>query len=298
MAAALSLGLFCEAGCARPGLAGERDATGETELDAAARDIPSGDVGGCVTPEDAGAPEDSAPRERGAEDHGAEDRDEDAGPLLPCPDDMVAVGLICVDRYEASRDDATAEAQGELETVARSRPGVIPWHVEQMNALSLESFSQACAMASKRLCRPEEWFELCDGPDDSAYAFGHSFDRETCNCVDTFCDDYCAELAVAPESCNLATNCGYSCGEVSPATGDRCFHVDRTGSFPDCTNDYGAFDVGGNVWEVVPSSTDPRGYEVRGGAFNCAAAAQRLMCTYNASWTQLFAGFRCCRDRR
>jgi hypothetical protein len=35
---------------------------------------------------------------------------------------------------------------------------------------------------------------------------------------------------------------------------------------------------------------------VRGGAFNCASASIRLACTFNASWADLFAGFRCCHD--
>ena len=69
-----------------------------------------------------------------------------------------------------------------------------------------------------------------------------------------------------------------------------------TGDFFACTNDYGTFDICGNVWEIVPSDTDLRGYEVRGGAFNCAGASARLQCTFNAGWTALYAGFRCCRD--
>jgi hypothetical protein len=52
----------------------------------------------------------------------------------------------------------------------------------------------------------------------------------------------------------------------------------------------------GNVWEVVPSG-DSRGYQVRGGAFNCGAPSQRFQCDYNAGWNDLYAGFRCCQDR-
>jgi hypothetical protein len=103
--------------------------------------------------------------------------------------------------------------------------------------------------------------------------------------VDTFCDDYCQENDIDP--CNTGPNCGYAY---------YCFHAMPTGWFPDCTNGYGTLDLNGNLWEIVPSTSDPRGYEVRGGAFNCAGAATRLQCTFNAGWTGLFAGFRCCRD--
>ncbi|MBN2359610.1 MAG: hypothetical protein JXR83_09145 [Deltaproteobacteria bacterium] len=277
MAAAIAIGLLGQTACALCN-------TGATDRTDAGHE-----GGGCVDPDDAA----SAP------DRVAHDRlVEDAGPLLPCPDDMVEVGVFCADRYEASRDDATSEIQGELETVARSRRNVIPWHVEQMSEQALVTFGQACAAAGKRLCLPDEWLELCSGPENSLYGFSGAFSAEICNCVDTFCDDYCAEQEIPLESCNVYADCGYSCGLQSPPSGVRCYHVMPTGSFPSCTSSHGAYDVSGNVWEVVPSTIDPRGYEVRGGAFNCASAAARLMCTYNAGWTLLNAGFRCCLDRR
>jgi hypothetical protein len=85
---------------------------------------------------------------------------------------------------------------------------------------------------------------------------------------------------------------------VRPVTGGGvdCFHIDPTGTHDACINSFEAFDVNGNVWEVVPSTEDPRGYEVRGGAFNCASAAARFRCSYNADWTSLYAGFRCCKN--
>ena len=105
--------------------------------------------------------------------------------------------------------------------------------------------------------------------------------------MDTFCDEYCEANGIPPAECSTAPNCGYTY---------NCFHASPTGAFPGCTNTFGTFDITGNAWEVVPSQSDPRGYEVRGGAFNCASAAVRLQCTFNASWTALYAGFRCCLD--
>ena len=70
--------------------------------------------------------------------------------------------------------------------------------------------------------------------------------------------------------------------------------VVTTGAMESCTNALGHFDMAGNLWEVVLSEEDPRGYEVRGGAYNCANAAERHQCTYNAGWDDLWAGFRCC----
>ncbi len=203
-----------------------------------------------------------------------------------CPSDMVAVGsAYCIDRYEASRSDATASTQGTDATQAFSRPGVLPWMVNPMTAAHLAEFEAACGAAGKRLCTKDEWSAACTGPEENAFVYGGAFDREACNCVDTYCDDFCAEQGL--ESCSTASDCGYTYD---------CFHEAPTGSFPSCTNEYGTLDINGNVWEIVPSTTDARGYEVRGGAFNCANASARVSCDYNANWTALYAGFRCCRD--
>jgi hypothetical protein len=208
-------------------------------------------------------------------------------PGRPCPDDMVRVGTLCVDRYEASRPDATGGTMGSDTSRATSRPGVLPWYVNPMTTAELQTFSLACAAAGKRLCTDDDLGAVCGGPDGWRYAFGDTFDAETCNCVDTFCDDYCAGAGIEP--CFTGANCGYTY---------YCFHAVPTGQFADCVNPYGAFDLSGNVWEIVASDDDPYGrpYEIRAGAFNCAGAAQRLACDYNASWTALYAGFRCCRD--
>ena len=203
-----------------------------------------------------------------------------------CPADMVEVGTAyCIDRYEASRVDATATDQGTATSRALSQPGVLPWMVNPMTTGHLEQFEAACAAADKRICTKDEWVAACVGPDQLPYVYGATFDRETCNCVDTFCDDYCSEQGLS--TCDTASNCGYTYNS---------FHAMPTGSFPECTNEYGTFDVNGNVWEIVPSGADSRGYEVRGGAFNCASASARVSCSFNASWTTLYAGFRCCRD--
>lgn len=203
----------------------------------------------------------------------------------PCPEDMVLVGSLCIDRYEASRPDATAANPGTDESRASSRPGVLPWMVNPMTTAHFAAFQAACAATDKRLCTHAEWAAACAGPEQNPYVYGITFDPEICNCVDTRCDDYCAEAGLT--QCNTADDCGYSYD---------CYSELPTGALPDCTNAYGTLDLNGNVWEVVSSDTDPRGFEVRGGAFNCANARQRVSCEYNATWDALYAGFRCCKD--
>jgi len=205
-----------------------------------------------------------------------------------CPADMVPIKTAyCIDRYEASRSDATETSAGTDESVAISRPGVLPWSVNPMTAEHFKTFRNACKAAGKRLCTKDEWFASCTGPNQTYYVYGDEFDRETCNSVDTFCDDYCKEQGIPSDECPTDSNCGYTYDS---------FHVVVTGLFDECTNEYGTQDINGNLWEAVPSEADSRGYELRGGAFNCASAVNRVNCSFNAGWSELYAGFRCCKD--
>lgn len=220
----------------------------------------------------------------------------DSDPEPSCPAEMVLIpanpnlGIdvpFCIDEYEASRPDATETDQGVDTSMALSLAGVIPWHVNPMSSDALDQMRDAAGTAGKRLCTAAEWTAACSGNSGLTYAYGNVFDPLACNCVDSFCAEYCADNGIAPVDCSTDANCGYTYS---------CFFVVPTGDFEDCRSGQGVFDLNGNVWEVVLSSIDPRGYEIRGGGFNDAGAAGRLQCDFNADWSNLYAGFRCCRD--
>lgn len=243
----------------------------------------------------------------------AHDTDTDSEVAPPCPSDMVPVNDYCIDRYEASREDATPTFQGSAQGIALSRPGVLPWYVNPMTSEAFSEFDAACRGAGKRLCAADEWFATCGGPSNEPYVFGNLWDPTICNSVDTFCKTCCDILGIA--DCPTTANCGYSAAlSQSPYTPETCFitedynldtcpvcfHVTPTGAFPQCTNETGAFDINGNVWETVsvPPDVDTRGFQLRGGAFNCGSPSARFQCDYNAAWSALYAGFRCCKDKR
>jgi formylglycine-generating enzyme required for sulfatase activity len=171
---------------------------------------------------------------------------------------MAAVGDFCVDIYEASRGDATANSAGSDGSQAHSVAGVLPWQVG-----SNAEADRSCGGAGKRLCSPAEWQLACEGPAETVYAYGASYNPTTCNGIDAF--------------------------------GGYTFHVAPAGSFPACTNAWGVFDMNGNVWEHVAGGTD---MTVRGGAYNCSDPVTYHRCDYiPTTWTPSAKGFRCCVDR-
>jgi hypothetical protein len=190
---------------------------------------------------------------------GDADSDTDEDCSVECPENMAPICGFCIDYYEASRDDATETSSGTNEfSPAKSVAGVRPW----IN-LTRETAVAACERADKRLCTHEEWIRACRGSADTEYPYGDTYEPATCNGIDTY---------------------GRGNQRMMP-----------TGSFPGCTNDYGIFDISGNVWEI---DQDVPGW-VHGGAYNCIDSQSLHLCSYNENFgtgPRSNVGFRCCRD--
>lgn len=178
-----------------------------------------------------------------------------AGPI-ECPEDMVSVAdAFCVDRYEASHRDATEGLPGTDESVAVSRPGVIPWQVRD-NA----SAAAACKAAGKGLCTAQQWQLACRGHGGTVYGYGDQYEPATCNGIDLF--------------------------------GMESIRLLPTGSLPACKSDWGVYDINGNLWEHVAGGNDST---IRGGAYNCIDSKTLHRCDYiPGDWTPSARGFRCC----
>jgi formylglycine-generating enzyme required for sulfatase activity len=180
---------------------------------------------------------------------------------------MALVGAICIDRYEASRPDATSTWMGVDTSAPRSRAGVLPW----MEA-SHDAASAACATVGKRLCAPDEWQAACQGPDGTVYPYGNTYEAATCNGIDTQCD------------CDPPyAGCYYACGGT--------YGPMATGSLAGCVNEYGLHDMSGNLWEHVEGSGSTA---LRGGAYNCGDSTSNHMCSFTPGWMPSALGFRCC----
>ncbi|MBU1413067.1 formylglycine-generating enzyme family protein [Myxococcota bacterium] len=202
----------------------------------------------------------------------------DDGLVCDCPTDMVLIeSRYCIDRYEASRPDATAASPGSNSSMATSRPGVVPW-----SNSSLADAAGACLAAGKRLCSPLEWETACRGPDHSIYSYGDAYEPATCNGIDAFCNCGAGSACEDELFCPFA-HCYGTCGAN--------FHPVATSSFAQCTNEYGVFDINGNLWERVEGGAG------RGGAYNCSDSESLHQCGYVANWGAQALnnfGFRCC----
>lgn len=208
--------------------------------------------------------------------------------ICECPEGMVAVGTShCIDQYEASRPDATSTNRGQDSSRATSRAGVLPWM-----PVEYDEGRDACAAAGKRLCTADEFESACAGPNDTTYTYGNTYDPAICNGIDTYCrcdSGACADLNICPYP-----HCYNHGPDGTPGNGCGAnLTLMPTGSFPGCGNDYGAFDLSGNVWELVDRGDGVSWYA--GGAYNCFDAERLHQC--GAIERNINArGFRCCAD--
>lgn len=175
---------------------------------------------------------------------------------------------VYVDRYEASRPDATMQSAGIRETVSCSKAGVLPW-----TGGSYAEAEAACAArgAGFRLCTAVELEAACSGGMGMLYPYGMMYDSLACHGVDD------------PGAMNQAQ---------------------PTGNSAMCMAMGGSFDLSGNVTEWTSTQTNmasapDRIFQLHGGSY--LSPQLGLSCTMElparaAEQTLLpNIGFRCCR---
>ncbi len=162
----------------------------------------------------------------------------------PCGTGMMPVSLrgreTCMDVYEwPDREDAKPLAM-----------------INQAQA------SDSCKSKGKRLCSEDEWRAACEGPKQSRYPYGESYDER-----------YCPAQQGDPS---------------------------RSGRFPACRSYYGIYDLTGNLWEWT-STVDPDHddfYLVAGGNWEAAEKGTCSLAKYSfyPQNTYPAVGFRCCEE--
>ena len=212
-----------------------------------------------------------------------------------CPSGMANVGgRFCVDRWEGSLAERSADGH---ETVwspfeppleghvyfARSVAGVVP-----QGYISAAQAQAACVASGKRLCAPVEWRAACGGSQEYAYPYGPAHVAGKCHDTGTapMLVLYSAKLKV-----------GWGLGELNDPRLDQMEGtVAKTGAYPACVNDYGVYDMVGNLdeWTADPNGTFQGGFWLDTSEHGEGCAYRTI--AHHFHYHDYSTGFRCCAD--
>ena len=223
------------------------------------------------------------------------------GPVKPnasCPNDMgLVASRVCVDKWEGTLDEKlpdgsfapwspyTIPAMDGRVFVARSRPNVVP-----QGYISAEQAQAACKEAGKRLCQAVEWRAACGGSQGYAYPYGPAR-------VPGRCKDSGASPMLTFHASTMRRGWGKT--ELNdPRNNQLEGGLAKTGSSPDCVNDYGLFDMVGNLheWTADPNGTFQGGYWLDTSQHGEGCAYRTI--AHDFGYRDYSTGFRCCADPR
>jgi sulfatase modifying factor 1 len=223
----------------------------------------------------------------------------DPRPGVVCPPGTANVDdRFCIDRWEASLVEELPDGReapwppfDAIEEDRAVRAVSVP-NVYPQAYISGAQAAKACAAAGKRLCAPVEWRKACMGPAERA--FGYGAERVTGRCNDEG-EGRSPMLRLYPQVATSWTLVGMT--EMNdPRLNQLAGTLARTGSHEGCTNDYGVFDMVGNLheWTNDPHGTFQGGYylDTHHNGDGCAYRTVAHEVTYHDYST----GFRCCAD--
>lgn len=210
------------------------------------------------------------------------------GECQACPEEMVLVESVCMDRYEAPN------SEGELPLVMYTFVEAEAW----------------CSARSKRLCFDDEWTLGCAGPDGHVYPYGDEHQAGVCNDDETWLA-YNQDLlnlwpssASGPHVCSLselfdAAAAVSSSGATAAEHVEALYQGEPSGSNTGCTNSFGAFDTCGNVeeWTRRRDGGEPSFHgNLKGRYWADLRTCQNNIITHGDYFRFYEIGFRCCLD--
>ena len=214
-----------------------------------------------------------------------------------CPPDMASIeDRYCVDKYEGSLIEILPN--GEERPFSSYDPieghlvrAVSEEDVFPRGYISGTQAAEACGRSGKRLCKPAEWRNACMGPDHVTYGYASTNEPRRCN------DHGRSPMGVLYAGENLGERSAWDWDKMNaPELNQLDGTLAKTGSHPGCTNDYGVYDMVGNLHEWV---ADPEG--TFQGGYYLDTQINGEGCTYrttaHAVWYHDYStGFRCCSD--
>lgn len=218
-----------------------------------------------------------------------------------CPENMVMIGhKYCIDVYEASLVERLADGTTKdwspyypptpgKDLFAVSRAGVYP-----QGYISGVLAKAACEAAGKRLCKPDEWKKACMGPQQTMWPYGADHKDNVCNDHGrSSMHFFNPGLTDKPED---KWKWGAGGNMMDPRLNQLPGTLATTGEHPGCTNEYGVYDMVGNIHEWVD---DPYG-TFQGGYYldthlNGDGCYYRTT-AHDTKHSDYSTGFRCCAD--
>ncbi len=207
-----------------------------------------------------------------------------------CPKDMaLAAASFCIDKYEASLVELLEGGQERAypwnvspegrNVRAVSVPGTYP-----QGYISGKEAGAACRASGKRLCESREWVTACKGPGKTTYPYGDERKSRACN-------DHGKNprrvLGIRASTWNAMN---------APSLNQVPDTLARTGQHEACVNEWGVYDMVGNLheWVADPSGTFHGGYylDTQENGPGCDYRTTAHVFEYHDYST----GFRCCRD--
>lgn len=235
-----------------------------------------------------------------------------------CPEDMVALGSYCIDRYEATlvelgpdgRETQHSPYERPVEGrryVARSSSGKFP-----QAYISRPEAESACEAAGKRLCSVNEWYDACRGSSATTYPYGEEYRSGACNVGKA----HLLSRFFGPHPRAWKYREHFN----NPMLNQQPGFLARTGGYEDCRSDQGVHDMVGNLHEWVSDQVDAelaaklaaesgisvqrglrKGRGIFMGGFYSTTNQHGTGCNFvtighEPQYHDYSTGFRCCRD--
>jgi hypothetical protein len=213
-----------------------------------------------------------------------------------CPPEMASIdGRFCIDKWEGILVERTSDGERVLpftstvdgrDVRAASVPGVFP-----QGYVSGAEAAVACANSGKRLCTKMEWRKACVGP--RTLQFGYADAREHGRCND---HGRSPMLAVWGLTSDSAPSDWDPLKMNDPRLNALPGSLAKTGAHEGRTNEYGVFDMVGNLheWTSDPDGTFQGGYYLD-TSINGDGCAYRTT-AHDFGYHDYSTGFRCCAD--
>jgi len=213
-------------------------------------------------------------------------------------------GRYCIDRWEASIVRVGASGQSawpgnrpidgiEAEALAVSASGRKP-----QGYISGQQAAVACGRAGKRLCEIDEWVRACKGPRLLLYPYGNARRPNVCNDRFKVLDHHPVPTLFnqhAPPGTDRKMM-WHPSWMNDPRLHEMPHTIDSSGSHAGCTNEYGVYDMVGNLheWVADPDGTFMGGFFM--DTFQNGQGCEYRTVAHEYEYHDYSTGFRCCAD--